>query len=341
MRIYIHAGMHKTGTTYIQNCLAENRRALAERGLAIWPHAINDEEVVRCVADDPTVRISPDLAAREKRLLLKHIAACRARGFRKYILVGEAIGLRLDPASVARMKAALADVAESVHIVFYVREPISFAASSIQERVKNGSNLWRARRGAGNPRYRLRMEAFLDIFPRERVDVRLFHRPALVEGDSLADFFDAIGEYDVVAALKPTRIANESLTVEATYIWDRLVRLAPEAKTWPLRQHVQDLLSDLPGRPFRLSKREAARIRKESAPDLAWLKSVLGRDIFEGVETPLGTLDWDMPRERKVYFARLTLEAARARLAREATLRRRICDLLRALKRMGARYLAF
>lgn len=137
--------------------------------------------------------------------------------------------------------------------------------------------------------------------------------------DALADFRDAIGEHEVAPLLKATRIANESLSAEAVHFCDAIARVAREAKAWPLRQHAQDAPAGFPGRPFMRPEAEAARIRDESAPDVAWSTARPGGDPFEGVETPPGALDWDIPQETLTYFAGLALEAARARLAHSET----------------------
>ena len=38
-RLYLHVGLHKTGTTYLQRLFVENRALLAEAGLELGPYA--------------------------------------------------------------------------------------------------------------------------------------------------------------------------------------------------------------------------------------------------------------------------------------------------------------
>lgn len=208
MLIYIHAGMHKTGTTFIQNTLMENQSLLEKSGLGIWPHSINDVGVVRCVADDPTLKMAPEDVKSTKELFLRHLSAARERGARKYLLVGEGIGLRLNLEAVARLRAALEKFSTSVKIIFYVREPVSFSASSIQESVKQGERLVDMRMKRPLPGYRKRMGAFFKVYQRKDIEVGTYDKRKLEKEDVLDDYFNIIDEMDVLEKLTPSQLRN-------------------------------------------------------------------------------------------------------------------------------------
>ncbi len=323
MLVYIHAGMHKTGTTHIQHSLAENRRALSRLGVGVWPGSVNHTSAALALAGAPRPRAA-EAAPKLARRVLDDIARSRRRGMRAYLLVGEGIGANLTAEAAARLRAALGEVSDGARAIVYLREPVSYVAAMRQEHVKAGGALADAPDKARPPRYRRRVEGLLSAMP-EHLTIRLYDRARLTGGDALADFLGWAGLGDVTPRLTPARAGNRTLSVEAAHVWERVVRRAPEARRWPLRQKVEDVLSALPGRPFRLSAEAAARVLAETAKDRAWLTEALGRDPFHGAPPPpAGSIEWNVGEGFIDFLADMVLEVARARADRADSLARRL-----------------
>ncbi len=132
-RVVLHVGMHKTGTTYLQNLLRQNRRRLARRaGVYVPPGARK------------TVFASLDLIpwdsalGRDRRVagawdrLAAEVNDC---GLPTAVVSEE----RLDVANPRQAKRAVAAFGDAdVQVVVTVRDLARVAVSSWQENVKNG-----------------------------------------------------------------------------------------------------------------------------------------------------------------------------------------------------------
>jgi len=133
LRVVLHVGMHKTGTTYLQNLLRQNRRRLAKNaGVYVPPGARK------------TVFASLDLIpwdsplGRDRRVagawdrLAAEVGGC---GLPTAVVSEE----RLDVANPRQAKRAVAAFGDAdVHVVVTVRDLARVAVSSWQESVKNG-----------------------------------------------------------------------------------------------------------------------------------------------------------------------------------------------------------
>jgi hypothetical protein len=132
-RVVLHVGMHKTGTTYLQNLLRQNRRRLARRAGVYVPAGARK-----------TVFASLDLIpwdaqlGRDRRVagawnrLAAEVNGC---GLPTAVVSEE----RLDVANPRQAKRAVAAFGDAdVHVVVTVRDLARVAVSSWQENVKNG-----------------------------------------------------------------------------------------------------------------------------------------------------------------------------------------------------------
>jgi glycosyltransferase involved in cell wall biosynthesis len=138
MRILLHIGTHKTGTTSIQRSLQAQAARLRQQG--VWYPPAGDAQ---------HWRLAYDLRAGNRRPLLAALAEARQQGCDTLLLSSEAF-LEQAPFGLARELAFLRQEADEVNIILYLRRQDLYWESLYREAVKNG-------------RTRLPFRAFIDL----------------------------------------------------------------------------------------------------------------------------------------------------------------------------------
>ena len=210
--IVVHGGMHKTGSSAIQNTLQANRGALAEAGW-LYPRAGLVDQVatghrhrtlmteVRDNILHPSWRqLHAELDGWHGRVLISH------ENF---------FSPQIDPLAVA---ALMPD--RPVYLLAYLRHPVDYVESCYREWVRR----WKYRHGIRtfyeSRRDYLDVEALRDAweatFGADRVLLRPYERDRLVGGTVLSDFVATLG---LDAPLAPVPgLANESLSTSQTLV---------------------------------------------------------------------------------------------------------------------------
>ncbi|WP_121255290.1 hypothetical protein [Nocardioides ferulae] len=131
-RVFLHVGLPKTGTTYLQDALWANRDRLAERGLLLpgrrrW-HLLASLEV----REDPGLANRPGAIEHPWRALVAEIEGWRGDALVSHEFFGAA-----SAEQARRAVAELGDV--EVHVVVTARAMVDLFLSRWQEWVKNGA----------------------------------------------------------------------------------------------------------------------------------------------------------------------------------------------------------
>lgn len=212
-QIYLHVGMPKTGSSSIQASLdgydrdgtryarlgAANHTRLVAQALdpewSVWPVAgISREE---------------KLAKSEASLALL-TDELRRPGANTLILSAEGISV-LSFEQIRILKHLLDEHADRTVVLAYVREPLSFTASLIQQIVALGMDS----RNLALPKYRDKFEKFLVLFGEGNVVFRNFATEALIEGSVVMDFCAQVGiPHDAIVE----RRINDRLSLEAVQL---------------------------------------------------------------------------------------------------------------------------
>jgi hypothetical protein len=131
-RVYLHVGLPKTGTTFVQTVLWENRPALAEQGI-VYPGVRRREHMWSSVV----IRERPGLERRNPRAagawgrLLEQVEAAPDGALVSHEFLGAA--------SAEQAKRALADLGDvEAHVIVTARDLLSVLTSYWQEYVKHG-----------------------------------------------------------------------------------------------------------------------------------------------------------------------------------------------------------
>lgn len=296
--IFVHIGLHKTGTTSIQATLFNNRETLLGAGLNYLAGAQNHSRIIVPVFS--TARLSRRLLRRDGVTTKQQAAANNVRleaelkkalaenTTARLVISGEDIST-LEGPEIERMRDVLAPHATRIRIIVYVRDPFAVINSRCQARLQRGDTYadikW-------VPYYR-RIAPFINVFGRENVDIREFDPSQFAGGELITDFLTALGAADLAARLRIIRV-KQSLSHEASFLLREVNRRLP-----PLgRNHANParaaklhaLLTSVPGQAFQAPHSLLAAAERDVSEELRWLRGVLGREIF-----PQSAPEHDLP----------------------------------------------
>lgn len=203
----LHIGLHKTGTSSIQDTLAANRTLLASRGV-LFPATLPSNHsnlVYDAFSDTPEAYhanrargIGREAIAERTAATLAALADEIAAARPNVLVLSAEDACTLQEHEIARFRDTLDRLAapSAVRIVLYARHPVDYVTSAVQENVKgNGLTLDRAKAihiGGSKDRYRRIVGRWSAVFGESAIDVRGMERavagPLGLVGDALAAF---------------------------------------------------------------------------------------------------------------------------------------------------------
>ncbi|SUZ31964.1 hypothetical protein ROE7235_01715 [Roseibaca ekhonensis] len=306
MRIVLHAGMHKTGSTAIQQAFcsdppkglslpggprlnqSDDVQLLFQTGAALDKfHAARyrhlDSAALGRWRDDLAARWRSALARARTPVFLISAEDLSAPDFGQDALVRLVDFLR-----ATRPEAQIEAIA-------YVRAPRGFMQSAFQQRVKeekpaardlDPASLW--------PNYRARLEKFDAVLGADAVTLRIFAPTHFPNGDVVAD----LGSFLEVSTASGNQ-ANDGLSLEAMAVAQaRLAgRLPVDFPNRALAERFRALparsLAGLGTRRFAFSDSLVAPVLTANSHDLDWIESRLGQRLTERAAPPdaIGSAD--------------------------------------------------
>ena len=293
--IIVHAGMHKTGSSSIQETFAKldgNRvdyapwRAANHSGLffALF-HPYPEEQVgfsLLGIGPDEIEELRNEWGKRLRQMLERR----REQQITRLMIISAEEVLSYSRGGEEAMKK-MADYLRShsgddVRVIAYVRPPRSFISSAFQQRIKGGSNLNLANLKVW-PDYRWRFKKLDRIFGRENVTLKPFQRERLEGGDVVLDFAREIG-----ITLDPGEVVrtNESSCLEIIamlYVQTRFGnRFEPGIRREARRRRsFVNRISKLGSRRFVLSDDLTDPLVEANRTDLDWMEARLGAPLSE------------------------------------------------------------
>jgi hypothetical protein len=294
---YLHIGVQKTGTTSIQQTMFKNRDALLAQGINYLPFDANhggflisllsekphkERRNIRRYVDTPEKAASYNASNRER--LTQVLSGNQSP---KILISGEGLSL-IPEEDVRRLKQMFDPYAAAYRVVVYARDPYEFANSASLQRIKSGATL----ANAGPPplpKYRRKIQKYLDIFGRENVDIRIFDPRHFVGGDLISDFLVALGEPAELKDRLQIRRANQSISHEAAMIMSeaniaipaQVDGIANRARAFGF--HVR--VGDIKGEKFSIDPNVYLQREDAVLADLDWLHRIIGEPVF-GRATP-------------------------------------------------------
>jgi len=230
MRIYVHIGAEKTGTSSVQQFLRRNRDKLKSAGY-LYPVAYGyDSQMCLAAAcqndgvrDDLRMIFGLDTTQKIKEfrtsLVERMRAETRERRYSHLVLSSEHCSSRLiTPVEVERLAQILRKISPDVVILVYIRRQDEFLCSTYSTDVKSGfggrMTLPSEELRRNRYDYYALLRRWSSVFGKENTICRIYDQKRLKEGDIIDDFADAVGLPMTEEYERPARV-NESLDVTA------------------------------------------------------------------------------------------------------------------------------
>jgi len=291
LKIVIHVGMHKTGSSSIQHTFARLQHPGFE--YINWGASGNHSALFVLLFEDADKladyhgfksrgsEFTKRLPTMREQWTARVSAQLARTGDKTIVFSAEDISSPKFKIAVSRLRDFFAQWSNDMSVIGYARSPAGFIASAFQQRLKGGRvpDLFR---GGASPNYRARFEKMDRIFGRENVRLKEFVPHNLLNGDVVQDFAREIG----AAPLAEDRIirTNESLSLEAVallYVQRKLgqgfVQGFKDAHA--ANNSFISRLATIGTRKFAFSPQMLAPIIETERDDIAWMQDRLGHEF--------------------------------------------------------------
>lgn len=283
----IHIGMHKTGTTSIQQSLhrfADNRFFYAVLG-NVCNHSL---AIYSIFADKPERHHLHKAHKRDETGVARYITEMKSdlersietAGDRTLIISGEDIGI-LSAAALKKLQNYFAQHFDVVSIVAYVRTPAAFISSSFQEKVKGGVT----NRFDLTKEYRSFEKSFSkfdSIFGKNNVHLWKFIPETFPHGCVVSDFCQRL---QVELPSKKIVRSNESLSrplVALLFTYGKYAaKFGFDRMAGAESQRLAQILAEEKDDRFRFSPDILRPILENNRKDIQWMESRLGQPLIE------------------------------------------------------------
>ena len=225
MRIVVHAGSNKAGSTAIQNTCAAHRDILEQAGI-LYPKvgSKNDHSMLLpAILDDQELlgnlnRRSPEgraTGAEESRALWRTLADDVATSRNQILLLSSEFIFGLRPQSLERFLSRLRVLSDNIEVIVYLRDPCDHYLSSAQQVLKYGASV-KDPRSIQNYGHKLRR---LDLFFPDRVRRKVYSRDLLVQGDVSIDLLselltpEHLSELDISPSISNSSMSSEAMAL--------------------------------------------------------------------------------------------------------------------------------
>lgn len=242
MRIKLHIGFHKCGSSAVQVGMARSRALFADRGVC-YPavHSLLDghHRLAWALSGAKKANLEPIVP---EALLAAWFAEAAEQNAEIMVLSSEEFEF-LQPAAVRRLRALLEG--HEVEIYAYVRPQDEYFVSEYKQHVRMAetafsdpiAHFYYRHQLNGRFNYFSLMNRWALPFGNDHITIGSYHRPGLKNQDMLADFIEAAGLPEI--ALPESRDANVSWSNLTSVIMAKLNRLGIAAgKREPLAAHL-------------------------------------------------------------------------------------------------------
>lgn len=297
MKVILHIGMPKAGSTALQQTLGAIAPALRARGYCypVGDGLPKNHNMLVCGFLEPErlPRLFRQIYKKDARRLRRDFNGfmtgigerARASGAHTLILSGEMLFRKLGPKKIAALRKELSAFADEFTVIAYARSPAQFYMSQVQQVLKAAHKI-------ANPVpqvYRAPLEAWEGLT--DDIRVVAYAREQLHGADITRDFLHRISpDLDTVLRDRHIRDSNQSISAEGMDILHKYRLYAHEQKEGvftPDTRKLLKLIGDAEGRIGGFTKPVAHASLREyltrSSVDLLWLRDRHGVR-FEGID---------------------------------------------------------
>lgn len=221
MKVIVHCGLPKTGSTSIQKMLFENRNEFSSEGTVIPVYGRTTPGHRKLVVSRAATK---NFKPRKLDALISELKECRSKladalkeaksKSSPIILSSESFADRGSFDSTIELREIIAKGGGDIRALAYIRPPLQHMPSSIQQEAKNYSR---------NSSLKSRIFAHIErvalvhkLFGKDNVELRIFDKSTLTEGDVVSDFVGWVKRVGVKApAVSPAAYANEAIGAPA------------------------------------------------------------------------------------------------------------------------------
>ena len=287
----LHIGPHKTGSSAIQKACDTNREKLQAHSI-YYPLGRWHAQFGSCFCSKPeeygfnilSGRWEHDRIRKEDSSYLDGLTKDLNNSCADKLLLSYEGFIGLSEDALRAMQNYLASFGESITIMFYCREPLSFACSEISQRLKAGvPHVMDMKLNPPVLSYRDFSEKFRKVFGVESVHPRVYARESMPRGDVVLDFFDAIGldENAVSDFTFQENDENPALSHEASLLADAIRKRGDFSLFGnEFSNRYSAILEKIKGKKFRLTGEQAKQVMAAAEPDLDYLENTYGIRLF-------------------------------------------------------------
>jgi len=338
--IIVHIGMHKTGSSSIQESLYEGIESDTMRYLDL--DTANHSGRIFSLFSREKISYAhkrrgssanqiKNFNLQTRTMLLDSINNC---DHSIMIMSGEGITL-LEESDLISFRDFFCQYFKKITIVGYVRTARSFAQSAFQQRVKGGldnfnlENLY--------PKYRNRFEKFDIVFGRENVKLWKFDPKSFPEGNVVLDFCNRLG---ITIKAKETIRVNESLSREALSLLYIYRKYGPDygvgVNVISENDNIVNALKDIGNTKIKFSPSLMAPVIEKNKKDILWMEERLGEVLAESIELSIEDIrsEEDLLKVDEASFQKLSALLGYHTLPKGETPIRpqEVSDLIQALR---------
>jgi hypothetical protein len=287
LKLTLHVGLPKTATTTIQHVMETAKPRLAKRGV-LYPLTTKlQTEVVQRAQLRQLVGLTGAGSLPEAMGWV----ADEVRALRPELIVFSSERMSLaSPGAMARMHAALTSSlpeVDDIRVIAYVRDPIIWATSLCQQRLKMGTT--RLAEFVADPWPRsleVILSKFVDRYGLAAVTVRHMHPDHLVNGKVVDDFLTTIGLAGF-SVPGPETVLNRALTLHGVQVADVMAQLLPRGLREGARKRAfRRVLQSVEGPRFVLPIAAQERIIEASRSDVDYVRKNWGLDLRPRLVAP-------------------------------------------------------
>jgi len=282
-KLYVHVGMHKTGSSSIQKSLD---KSLQDNKFAYlhFKKSNHSGYIHRFFSNVPV--ITKEDVLRNKKVDSSLVSQLSNNNIDSFITSGEGI-IRLDETELNSLKNYFLEHADAINIIAYVRSPKSYIESAFQQILK--AEFINFDLNKAYPNYRDRFEKFDTVFGCENVILWKFEPKSFPANDVVLDFCEKLEiPFDPAKVIR----VNESLSTEAVALLYFYRKYGPKQDGLidrKVNKRLIERIAKIGNSKFKFSPVLIEPLLNKNRFDIEWMENRLGASLREDMKE--GKLD--------------------------------------------------